>query len=99
MGVQAFFDGLAWDTFITDIQNKYLDPENSSEELFFLFDRLRRALQWKSAIFYQHDYLQKYIDSEIVPFGLRIPIFPTIPTVSDSLKLQWEDNLTIAFAP
>lgn len=90
----AFFDGPGWATFVSDIQNKYLGPNNSPEELYFLFDRLLRALQRKSALFWHHLYLKKYIDAKIVPFGLRVQFFPTIPTIGDSLKLQWKENLT-----
>lgn len=89
-----FFEGSGWDEFVSDIRKRHLGPDNSLEELFFIFEQLRRALQRKSALYWHHFYLNKYITNKIVPFGLRIQIFPTIPIVSDSLKNLWEENLT-----
>lgn len=90
----AFFNGVAWDTFITDIQTQYLGPGNAREIITFQLYRLHRVLQRKSALFWHSTYLGKYIDNSIVPFGLRIQIFPNIPTVRDTLKSRWEENLT-----
>lgn len=70
-----FFDRLAWDAFIDDIKNKYLGPENSTEELHFIFDRLHRAIQRKSAIFWHHLYLKKYMDQKKYPLDCLFKSF------------------------
>ncbi|PIO11839.1 hypothetical protein AB205_0055700 [Aquarana catesbeiana] len=38
-------------------------------------------------------YFEKYAEHKIVPWGLRIQLFPNIKKINDSLKASWEDNL------
>lgn len=86
----AFFNGDASDIFINGIETQFLGPGNSREIVISQFDRLRRILQRKSALLWHNTYLGKYIDKALVRVGLRIQIFPNIPTVSDTLKRRWE---------
>lgn len=44
-------------------------------------------------MFWHKEYFDKYIESQVVPWGLRIQIFPNIRKVEPDLKIKWVSNL------
>lgn len=65
-----------------------------SNDLFITYKTLlekKTNLQWHAA------YLQKYISENIVPFGLRLKLFPHFKNPRPEFKKQWEDILTDSF--
>lgn len=57
--------------------------------------RLQRLLEKKVRFYWHKTYFQKYAEHKIVPWGLRIQLFPNIKKINDSLKASWEDNLQL----
>lgn len=50
----------------------------SDKDLEHAFLRLQRLLERKARIFWHKKYFNKYIENKIVPWGLRIQIFPNV---------------------
>lgn len=87
------FSGEAWVGLMEKIQQSQNSGEISDKDLEQAFLSLQRLLERKARIFWHKRYFNKYIDNKIVPWGLRVPIFPNIRKVEESLKSKWEENL------
>ncbi|PIO28667.1 hypothetical protein AB205_0117480 [Aquarana catesbeiana] len=68
-------------------------PQGEEIELDKCFIRFQRLLEKKVRIYWHKVYFEKYVEHQIVPWGLRIQIFPNIKKTTDPLKKAWEDNL------
>lgn len=87
----ADFCGEAWET---KIQTSQTASNISDSELDKAFIRLQRLLEKKVCTYWHKTYFEKYVEHQIVPWGLRIQIFPNIKQkITDPLKKSWEDNL------
>lgn len=59
-----------------------------------LFLSYKNLLERKIGIHWHAAYLQKYIQENIIPFWLRIKLFPHFHNPSQEFKKKWEDALT-----
>lgn len=57
------------------------------------FTNLKRLLEKKAWLFWNNKYFHKYIEDKIVPWGLRIQIFPNLFKVESEFKHDWENHL------
>lgn len=89
----ADFCGEAWENLMTKIQTSHAASNISDAELDKSFVRLQRLLEKKVCMYWHKTYFEKYVEHQIVPWGLRIQIFPNIKKITDPLKKSWEDNL------
>lgn len=60
---------------------------------FFLRLQILSVLEKKSCVFWHRKYFERYIESKIVPWGLRGHISPNLKKNDDTLKNTWEQNL------
>lgn len=81
----------AWEGLKTKIQTSQNNYNITDAELDKAFMRL--LLEKKVCIYWHKLYFEKYTENQIVPWGLRIQIFPNVKKVNDSLKSSWEENL------
>lgn len=50
-------------------------------------------MEKKTRLFWHGEYFNKYVENQVVPWGLRIQIFPNIRNVEPNVKKAWESNL------
>lgn len=89
----ADFCGEAWEGLMTRIQASQNVSTITDAELDRAFMRLQRLLEKKVRIYWHKTYFEKYAEHKIIPWGLRIQLFPNIKKINDSLKASWENNL------
>lgn len=58
------------------------------------FLTLKNLLDRKLNIYWHYSYLEKYVSGKIVPFGLRLKLFPHFSNPSNDFKSKWENTLT-----
>lgn len=58
------------------------------------FLSLATLLKRKNNIYWHITYLQKYLAENIIPFGLRLKLFPHFINPTVKFKNKWEDRLT-----
>lgn len=68
--------------------HEQFSQEDSSE-----IATVSHPLEQKSLSFWHKKFLEKYIQNDINPYGLRIQKFPNLPEVSDSFCQKWELNV------
>lgn len=78
---------------MTRIQSSQSEANISDADLDRSFMRLQRLLEKKVRLYWHKSNFEKYSDNQIVPWGLRIQIFPNVKKINDSLKQSWEINL------
>lgn len=89
----ADFCGEAWEGLMTRIQASQNASTITDAELDRAFIRLQRLLEKKVRIYWHKIYFEKYAEHKIIPWGLRIQLFPNIKKINDTLKASWESNL------
>ncbi|PIO24355.1 hypothetical protein AB205_0058670 [Aquarana catesbeiana] len=89
----ADFCGEAWEDLMTKIQMSHVTSNISDIELDKYFITFQRLLEKKVCVYWHKIYFEIYVENHIVPWGLRIQIFPNIKKTTDPLKKAWEDNL------
>lgn len=89
----ADFCGEAFTDLMTKIRSSKTEANVSDDELDRAFMRLQRLLEKKVRTYWHKAYFEKYSLNGIVPWGLRIQIFPNLRKITDSLKQSWEQNL------
>lgn len=87
------FIGKDWETLMSSYQKEFKTKESTDSELSSIFWHLKKLLERKSSMFWHTQAFDRYIKSDINPFGLRIQIFPTLNDVDNSFKKMWEENL------
>lgn len=78
---------------MTRIQASQNASTITDAELDRAFIRLQRLLEKKVRIYWHKTYFEKYAEHKIIPWGLRIQLFPNIKKINDTLKTSWESNL------
>lgn len=89
----ASFSGEAWEGLMDKIQQSQHSAEIPDQDWDQAFLRLQRLLERKVRTFWHRKYFQKYMDNNIVPWGLRVQIFPNLKKIDEPLKTSWENNL------
>ncbi|KAJ1136709.1 hypothetical protein NDU88_003124 [Pleurodeles waltl] len=69
-------------------------PNPMSAKSTFL--ALERALKKETSKWWEAASLKNYLEHDLIPRGLRIPIFPPIDATSQERLQQWEANLQMA---
>lgn len=78
---------------MTKIRLSHNNDNISDADLDLAFMRLQRLLEKKVRVYWHKAFFSKYSDNQVVPWGLRIQIFPNVRKVNDALKTSWEGNL------
>lgn len=78
---------------MSNIQTSYRAKEQVKSDLTSLFFSLTKVLEKKSALHWHIQSLDRYIQENINPIGLRIQIFPILDYISNDLKKNWESKL------
>lgn len=81
----AAYLGSSWHTLMTSYTQKWGQEDGSKVELNEYFFSAKNLLERKSIIHWLIFYLQKYLTESIVPFGLRLKLFPNFKDVSSGL--------------
>ncbi|XP_077342764.1 uncharacterized protein LOC143989087 [Lithobates pipiens] len=89
----AAFSGEAWEGLMNKASDLQKNSEPSDKDLDLALQYLQRLLERKVRIFWHRKFFHKYIDQQIVPFGLRIQIFPNLNKIDNLIKQKWEENL------
>lgn len=89
----AQFTGTNWDNLMSAHTARWGRDEirMESDESFLL---LKNLLGKKLSVHWYYSYLEKYITEGIIPFGLRLKLFPHFQNPSAEFKLNWEKALT-----
>lgn len=74
--------------------NRWNHEGKDKIEMNDFFFTAKNLLQQKSNTYWHIFYLEKYISESIVPFGLRIQLFPHFNEISSEFKKRWEATLT-----
>ncbi|XP_073423075.1 uncharacterized protein [Dendrobates tinctorius] len=53
--------------------------------------KFRDLLSKRTRIWWNHEFLDKYIQNNLIPRGLRIQVFPSFPIQDDDFKAKWEE--------
>lgn len=77
--------------------NKWGQEDKTQIELNDIILSLKNVLEKKISNHWHAVYLQKYISANIVPFGLRLKLFPHFKNPSENFKQNWETDLTNCF--
>lgn len=85
--------GENWEDLMSTIKSNYQVKEQVKTDLTSLFHSLTKALEKKCALHWHIQSLDRYIQENINPIGLRIQIFPILDRISDNLKKNWESKL------
>lgn len=64
--------GKAWDGFLTKVQQARSKDAVSEVDIYRYFLRLQRLVEKKTRMFWHRDYFDKYIENNMVPWGLHI---------------------------
>lgn len=73
-------------------QSRFKD-EASEEDANLYFTGLQRLVEKKTRLFWHRDFFEQYISNKVVPWGLRIQIFPNIRKIEPKIKEALESNL------
>lgn len=88
----ATYRGPAFDGFMSKIHQAQ-GSSFGGITLERFFKSLQRLLEKKAHIFWNHKYFLRNIEDKIIPWGLRIQIFPNIFKIESDFKKDWESNL------
>lgn len=66
-------------------------------ELNDMFFALKSVLKRKLNICWHYKYLDKYISENMIPFGLRLKVFPHFRKPSQTFKEKWKNTLSDCF--
>lgn len=73
---------------------KWVQEDRNDVELNETFDSVKTLLEKKSNVYWHSTYLEKYIAESLVPYGLRLKLFPHFKKPSNSFRAKWENTLT-----
>ncbi|XP_069601734.1 uncharacterized protein [Ranitomeya imitator] len=65
--------------------------EGSSKELQEVVHRFKELLRKRTRTWWNHEFLDMYIQKDLIPRGLRIQVFPSFPILDDKFKNDWEE--------
>lgn len=80
------FMGQSWDDLMNSHTLKWGQDDKGWTELNEIFFSLKGFLERKNNIHWHLAYLEKYIEEHIVPFGLRLKLFPHFKSLSPDFK-------------
>lgn len=89
----AGYHGTDWEGFIADVRQSRSKDVASEEDATLYFTGLQRLVEKKTRLFWHKDFFEQYISNKVVPWGLRIQIFPNIRKIEPKIKEAWESNL------
>lgn len=79
------FKGKEFDTLMGQYRKHGLKEARGSE-MNSLFLQLKTLVENKVSLFWQVKNFEHYIQEDINPFGLRVPIFPTLDNLDTIFK-------------
>lgn len=88
----ASYIGIVWDTRMSTYVDKWVGECSLAIDINEFFFTLRNLLERKSNLHWHSCYLQKYINDNMCPFGLRIQLFPHFKISSEEFKTKWEQT-------
>lgn len=90
----ATFKRQNWDTLMSSYSVQWDHKDKGKKESYKVLFSLKNLLERKTNIHWHIIYLQKYISERIIPFGLRIKLFPHFNNPTLDFKNKWEETLT-----
>lgn len=73
---------------------KWGSDDKTKMEANDLFIQLKGLMDTKLSLYWHFTYLERYISDGIIPFGLRLKLFPHFPNPSNYFKNKWENALS-----
>lgn len=90
----ATFTGQKWETLMSACSAQWGQESKGQLESGETFWVYKNLLEKKTNLHWHVTYLQKYATKGIIPFGLRIKLFPHFKNPSPTFKNNWEQTLT-----
>lgn len=87
------YAGANWDRLMHSYQTQHVNNDNIDSDTFSYFTKMKKLLEKKSVNFWHKCYLERYVEEQIVPFELRVQIFPLLGDLTPEFKLVWEKIL------
>lgn len=88
------FTGQEWDKIMSSYSALLGQEDKAKVESNELFMTYKNLLERKTGLHWHANYLHKYMLECIIPFGLRIKLFPHFRNPSQEFKNKWEETLT-----
>ncbi|XP_077118930.1 uncharacterized protein LOC143775001 [Ranitomeya variabilis] len=82
-----------WRAQLNEVFHDSIEGGNDgpSRELQETITRFKDLLHKRTRIWWNHEFLDKYIQKDLIPRGLRIQVFPSFPIEDEEFKGKWED--------
>lgn len=87
------YTGTEWDGLMSKIPKECGDDHGIELEIEVLIHKLRQALERKSNLFWQVNFLEQYIKEDLNPQGLRIQVFLIFWDIKKLFKKKCEASL------
>ncbi|CAJ0936767.1 unnamed protein product [Ranitomeya imitator] len=65
--------------------------DGPTRELQEVITRFKDLLRRRTRIWWNYEFLDKYIQKDLIPRGLRIQVFPSFPVDDEEFRGKWED--------
>lgn len=79
---------------MSKLQTQNIKENKADVDIHLFFFALKRLLEIKSTNYWHIFYLEKYLEVNISPMGLRVQIFLNLKILPDEFKTRWENNLS-----
>lgn len=90
----AAFTGQNWESLMSACSAQWGQESKGQLESNEIFWTYKNLLERKTNLYWHVAYLQKFIAEGIIPFGLRIKLFPHFKNPTPAFKNNWEQTLT-----